>query len=106
MPSLPVSLIAGNATQYLPARPTISFASLMMRPDGNSIEKKPRTVPVLLRNGCHRRMTTSLREGVVRRKPEVKLSGEVECDEVYVVAGHEGHPADVAKMGGPGDVGG
>src|SRR4051812_18043993 len=39
-----------------------------------------------------RRMTTSLREGVVLRKPEVALSGEVECDEVYVVAGHKDHP--------------
>ena len=28
------------------------------------------------------RMTTLLREGVVLRKPEVTLSGEVECDEV------------------------
>ena len=33
-------------------------------------------------------MATQLREGVVRRKPEVVLSGEVECDEVYVVVGH------------------
>jgi transposase-like protein len=47
------------------------------------------------------RMTTSLREGVVSRKPEVALSGEVECDEVYVVAGHKGHPEAVKKKGGP-----
>src|SRR3954451_15057822 len=47
------------------------------------------------------RMTTSLREGVVLRKPEVTLSGEVECDEVYVVAGHKGHPEAVRKKGGP-----
>jgi hypothetical protein len=40
----------------------------------------------------------------------VRLSGEVECDEVYVVAGHKGHPAAVEKRatrpppteGGPG----
>src|SRR3954468_4720909 len=31
-------------------------------------------------------------EGIVERKPEVVLEGEVECDEVYVVAGHKGHP--------------
>jgi transposase-like protein len=48
------------------------------------------------------RMTTSLRERVVLRKPAVTLSGEVECDEVYVVAGHKGHPAAVAKKGGAG----
>ena len=27
------------------------------------------------------------------------LSGEVECDEVYVVAGHQGHPEAVKKKG-------
>jgi len=47
------------------------------------------------------RMATQLREGVVVRKPEVTLSGEVECDEVYVVAGHKGHPEAVGKKGGP-----
>ena len=47
-------------------------------------------------------MASQLREGIVRRKPEVALSGEVECDEVYVVAGHKGHPAAVAKKGGAG----
>ena len=51
-------------------------------------------------------MTSQLREGIVRRKPEVTLSGEVECDEVYVVAGHKGHPAAVAKKGGPDGDGG
>jgi len=44
-------------------------------------------------------MTTLLREGVVRREPEVTLSGEVECDEVDVVAGHKGRPAAVRKKG-------
>jgi transposase-like protein len=45
------------------------------------------------------RMATQLREGVVRRKPVVMLSGEVECDEVYVVAGHRGNPEAVRKKG-------
>ncbi len=49
------------------------------------------------------RMTTLLREGIVQRKPEVKLSGEVECDEVYVAAGHKGHPEVVREKGGRGD---
>ncbi len=47
------------------------------------------------------RMTTLLRDGIIQRRPEVTLSGEVECDEVYVVAGHKGHPEAVAKKGGP-----
>jgi transposase-like protein len=46
------------------------------------------------------RMTSQLREGIVQRKPAVSLSGEVECDEVYVVAGHKGHPEAVRKKGG------
>jgi len=27
------------------------------------------------------------------------LSGEIECDEVYIVAGHKGHPEAVAQQG-------
>ncbi len=46
------------------------------------------------------RMTSQLGEGIVQRKPAVSLSGEVECDEVYVVAGHKGHPEAVRKKGG------
>jgi transposase-like protein len=42
-------------------------------------------------------MATSLREGLVARAPEVVLDGEVEADEVYVVAGHKGNPAAVQK---------
>ena len=44
-------------------------------------------------------MATQLRQGIVARQPEVVLSGEVECDEVYVVAGHQGHPEAVKKKG-------
>jgi len=36
----------------------------------------------------------------------VTLQGEVEIDEVYVVAGHKGQPEDVAKRGGLGDAAG
>ena len=48
-------------------------------------------------------MTTKLREGIVQHKPVEALKGEVECDEVYVVAGHKGHPEAVKKKGGPPD---
>jgi len=44
-------------------------------------------------------MAMQLREGIVQKKAEVKLQGEVECDEVYVVAGHKGHPEAVKKAG-------
>jgi len=43
------------------------------------------------------RITEQLRQGIVARQPEPTLSGEVECDEVYVVAGHKGHPDAVKK---------
>ena len=51
-------------------------------------------------------MATRLREGIVQRKPEAVLSGEVECDEVYVVAGHKGQPEAVRKKGGRADADG
>ena len=44
-----------------------------------------------------RDMITTLRQGIVDRTPPEELSGEVECDEVYVVAGHKGHPEAVKK---------
>ena len=33
------------------------------------------------------------------KKKPVQLSGEIEADEVYIVAGHKGLPAEVAKAG-------
>ncbi len=45
-------------------------------------------------------MTEHLRDGLVARTPAVTLQGEVEIDEVYVVAGHKGQPGKVAKRGG------
>src|SRR3954451_19545887 len=47
-------------------------------------------------------MTEQLRQGLVATAPEVELAGQVEIDEVYVVAGHKGQPAAVAKRGGSG----
>jgi len=42
-------------------------------------------------------MATALREGIVKKAPKVELSGEVEMDEVYIVAGHKGKPDKVKK---------
>ena len=44
-------------------------------------------------------MTEQLRRGLAARPPAVELTGEVEIDEVYVVAGHKGQPKEVAKRG-------
>ena len=42
-------------------------------------------------------MTEHLREGVVARQPAGALAARSRCDEVYVVAGHKGHPEAVGK---------
>jgi len=44
-------------------------------------------------------MTAQLRQGIVDGKPEIQLAGEVECDQVYVSAGHKGNPEAVKKKG-------
>ena len=44
-------------------------------------------------------MTKQLRQGIADQQHPFVLEGEVECDEVYVVAGHKGHPAAVKKKG-------
>jgi len=46
---------------------------------------------------CFQEMATLLRNGILAKEPEVTLSGEVECDEVYIVAGHKGNPEAVKK---------
>ena len=51
-------------------------------------------------------MTEALRQGLTARAPAVVLDGEVEVDEVDVVAGHKGNPAAVAERGVPADAGG
>ena len=53
-----------------------------------------------------RAMTEALRQGLTARAPAVVLGGEVEIDEVYVVAGHKGNPAALAKEGVAADAGG
>ncbi len=45
-------------------------------------------------------MTEQLRRGLVAKVAPLRLAGEVEIDEVHVVAGHKGQPAAVAKRGG------
>jgi hypothetical protein len=45
-------------------------------------------------------MTSQLRQGIVLKKPAPTLTDEVECDEVYIVAGHKGKPDEVIKKGG------
>jgi transposase-like protein len=51
-------------------------------------------------------MTCQLRQGIVAKQPTPTLRGKVECDEVYIIAGHKGQPDKVAKKGGEDGVDG
>ncbi len=44
-------------------------------------------------------MTPQLRIGIVVKKPKVYLTGEVECDEMYLIAGYKGQPEMVKAKG-------
>lgn len=45
-------------------------------------------------------MSAELRSGIVEKKPEVILAGEVEDDELYLIAGFKGQPADEMEKRG------
>ncbi|HEX2173754.1 MAG TPA: transposase, partial [Dehalococcoidia bacterium] len=47
--------------------------------------------------GAVQAMTEQLRAGITAARRAETLAGVVECDEVYVTAGHKGQPAAVAK---------
>jgi len=51
-------------------------------------------------------MTEHLRQGLVARAPVAKLDDTAEIDEVYIVAGHKGQPAEVVKRGAQDGVAG
>ncbi len=51
-------------------------------------------------------MTEPLRSGLAARTPVAKLQAQVEIDDVYVVAGRKGQPAEVVKRGGRDDAAG
>ena len=52
-------------------------------------------------------MTSQLRAGIVEKKPKVILKGQVELDELYLISGFKGQPADEVRKRGdlvvPGD---
>jgi hypothetical protein len=66
---------------------------------GLNLSNKQIAAELDLSPGDVQEMTSQLRKGVVDKKKPVQLSGEIEADEVYIVAGHKGLPAQVAKAG-------
>lgn len=81
------------AGHHQPLRVWISCLYLM----GLNLSNRQIAQEVGVTTGDAQRMTEQLRAGIVAAQPEPRLSGEVECDEVYVVAGHKGHPEAVLK---------
>lgn len=72
-------------------------------PEPNSSNRKIDREQSLGKNSVHD-MATQLREEIKAKQLAMVLSDEVESDEVYVVAGHQGLPMRSKK--GDGDVGG
>ena len=69
---------------------------------GLNLSNRQITQELSLNSGDVQRMTEQLRAGIIARQPEPRLVGEVECDEVYVVAGHKGGHPDAVKKRPPG----
>ena len=86
------------AGHHRPLRTWILCLYLM----GLNLSKEQIAQELDLKGDDVQKMASQLREGIVERKPEVTLSGEVACDEVYVTAGHKGHPEAVKEQGRPG----
>ena len=77
-----------------PLRPKLVLCLYFM---GLNLSNRQIAQELDLNEGDVQAMTGQLRQGLVERQPEVRLEGEVEADEVYVVAGHKGNPAAVQK---------
>jgi transposase-like protein len=83
------------AGHHRPLRTWITCLSFM----GLNLSNEQIAQELDLNSDDAQKMASQLREGIVERAPEVTLSGEAECDEVYVTAGHKGHPEAVRKQG-------
>lgn len=76
------------AGRHKPLRIWISCLYLM----GLNISNRQIAMELGLNESDAQQMTELLRQGVVKRRSVARLQGEVECDEVYVIAGHKGRP--------------
>ena len=90
------------AGRHRPLRPWVLCLYLM----GLNLSNRPIARELDLAVSDVQAMTEVLRHGLTAKLPPVVLRGEVEIDEVYVVAGHKGNPAAVAERGVPADAGG
>ena len=81
------------AGHHQPLRVWILCLSLM----GLNLSNQQIAQELDLNTGDVQVMTDQLRAGILAARPAGVLEGVVECDEVYVSAGHTGQPAAVAK---------
>src|SRR3954454_3225136 len=81
------------------APPAAAGVGAMPLPYGLTLSNRQIALELELSPSDAQAMTEQLRRGLVARTPDARLEGEVEIDEVYVVAGHKGQPAAVAKGG-------
>ena len=71
--------------------------AVWQRPGGAALSNQQIAQELDLNVGDVQAMTEQLRAGIMAARPAEVLEGVVECDEVYVTAGHKGQPAAVAK---------
>lgn len=76
------------AGRHQPLSVWLAFLYLM----GLNLSNRQIALELGLNEGDGQKMADRLRAGIARRRPEVRLAGVVECDEVYIVAGHKGKP--------------
>ncbi len=81
------------AGRHQPLRAWISCLYLM----GLNVSNQQIAQELDLNKDDVQQMTSQLRQAIVEKRPEVQLAGEVECDEVYITAGHKGNPEAVKK---------
>ena len=76
------------AGHHQPLRVWLAYLHLM----GLNVSNKQIAQELGLNESDGQAMAELLRQGVIKRRRPVRLRGEVEFDEVYIVAGHKGRP--------------
>jgi hypothetical protein len=72
---------------------SVGFAYLYLM--GLNLSNRPIAQELNLDDSDGHAMAEALRGGIVKRRSQVRMSGVVECDEGYVVAGHQGRPDQI-----------
>jgi transposase-like protein len=79
------------AGRHQPLRVWLAYLHLM----GLNVSSRQLAQKLGLNESDSQSMAGLLRQGVAKRRQPKHLQGEVEFDEVYIVAGHKGHPPKI-----------